>query len=314
MKRISPEEGAGPRLCSELPPIEVGNGEKVKVGDIVALVKKACEAVLEVYRQPEGEWNLQHKDGYEPLTKADLDSNKILLEGLESLCPSCLLVSEESAHASHAQRSSADFVWLVDPLDGTKEFLKRSGEFAVNVGLCRRGIPIFGVVGSPVEGLIYLGGEVLRGAWRLQGNSELLYSIKCKIFKWNDLGLKVITSSSHNSTDTKKFIARLQQPSLVKAGSSLKFLRVASGDADIYPRFALCSEWDTCAPHAILRAAGGEVFLWEGAATGGPQGPLKYNKPSLLSPFFVAVGTLAEGEAEAPPHAPVRTQIEESTG
>lgn len=90
--------------------------------------------------------------------------------------------------------------------------------------------------------------------------------------------------------------------------SSLKFIRVASGEADVYPRFALCSEWDTCAPHAILRAAGGEIFRWEGAAAGGPTGFLEYNKPSLLSPFFVAIGRLAEGEKEAPPAATPNSQ------
>ncbi|KAL8437229.1 hypothetical protein Efla_006590 [Eimeria flavescens] len=343
--------GGGPQLCSELPPIEVGNGKKIKVTDLVALCREACAAILEVYRQPEEEWKLQHKDGVEPLTKADLDSNKesyedfiiqkkenafnccfpssspllllwlhvftdltqlgrppqrllflnVLLDGLQVLCPDCLVVSEESPHASHAERRSAEFVWLVDPLDGTKEFLKRSGDFAVNLGLCRDGLPVFGIVAAPTQDLLFLGGPLLGGAWKMEGSSQRLSSICCREFRWSDAGLRVTASSSHNSPATQQFIARLIRPNLVKAGSSLKFIKVAAGEADLYARFAPCSEWDTCAPHAILLAAGGEILKWEDAGAGGPLGPLEYNKASLLSPFFVAVGRLAEGEEKAPP-------------
>lgn len=140
------------------------------------------------------------------------------MEGLGTLCPDCLLVSEESVHASHDRRCSAEFVWLVDPLDGTKEFLKRSGEFAVNLGLCHRGIPVFGIVASPVEDTVYIGGVALGGTWKLRGNSQELIRMQCNTFRWSDQGLRVIMSSSHDSPDTRAFVSRLQQPSLVKAG------------------------------------------------------------------------------------------------
>lgn len=143
---------------------------------------------------------------------------QILMDGLRKLCPDCLVVSEESTHAAHELRCSAEFVWLVDPLDGTKEFLKRSGEFAVNLGLCHRGTPIFGIVASPVEDTIYLGGTALGGAWKLQANDQKLVGIRCNTFRWNDAGLKVTASSSHNSPETKAFISRLQEPSLIRAG------------------------------------------------------------------------------------------------
>lgn len=216
--RDSAEAGSGARLCSELPAVDVGNGRKVEVWDFVVLCRKASAAILEVYRQPEAEWELEHKGGNEPLTKADLKSNQILIEGLRTLCPDCLLVSEESAHASHDERCSAEFVWLVDPLDGTKEFLKRSGEFAVNLGLCHRGIPVFGIVASPVEDTVYIGGVVLGGAWKLQGDNQELIGMQCNTFRWSDPGLRVTASSSHSSPDTKAFISRLQRPRLIKAG------------------------------------------------------------------------------------------------
>ncbi|KAL8450609.1 hypothetical protein Emed_002481 [Eimeria media] len=293
--------GGAPQLCSDLPLLELENGRKIQVTQLVDLCREACAAILEVYRQPEEEWKLQHKEGLEPLTKADLDSNKILMAGLRKLCPDSLLVSEESTHASAEARQSSECVWLIDPLDGTKEFLKRSGEFAVNLGLCRRGAPVFGLVGAPTEDDIYLGGPSLGGAWVLRKGGQHLTPLHCRCFRWTEQGLKVTASSSHNSPETKQFVGRLNEPILIKAGSALKFMRLASGEADVYPRFALCSEWDTCAPHAILRAAGGEIYRWEDAAQGGPLGPLQYNKTNLLSPFFVAVGRLAEGEQGAPP-------------
>lgn len=290
-----------PLTCSDLPPVEAGDGRKVDVSDLIHLCRRACNAILEVYTQPEEEWQVEHKGGTEPLTKADLQSNRVLLGGLRDLCPGCLLVSEESTHASAAARAAAEFVWLVDPLDGTKEFIKRNGEFCVNMGLCFRGAPVLGIVGAPVSGAMYVGGEALGGAWELQKEGDRLLPLSCRVFSWGDTGLKVTASSSHSSPDTCAFLARLKQPQMQQIGSALKFLRLACGEAHIYPRFAPCSEWDTCAAHAILRAAGGEIYRWEDAAKGGPLGPLQYNKPSLLNPSFVAVAKLAAGEDECPP-------------
>ncbi|OEH79626.1 3(2)-bisphosphate nucleotidase [Cyclospora cayetanensis] len=307
---------SGPLLCADLPPLEVGKGRKVHIQDLVALCRSAAVAILDVYTRPEEEWELEHKEGHEPLTKADLDANAILTDGLRRLCPDCLLVSEESTLASYEDRQAAEFVWLVDPLDGTKEFLKRSGEFTINLGLCRYGDPVFGIVAVPVEDRIYLGGVVVGGAWEMEGSNQTLTPMRCSTFKWADKGLRVTASSSHNSPGTRAFAARLNEPKLIRAGSSLKFVRLARGDAEVYPRFALCSEWDTCAPHALLRAAGGEIWRWSDAANGGPQGPLEYNKPSLLSPFFVAVARLQDGEDTAPPAAPSSYQktIAEANG
>lgn len=142
----------------------------------------------------------------------------MLLGGLRDLCPGCLLVSEESTHASAAARAAAEFVWLVDPLDGTKEFIKRNGEFCVNMGLCFRGAPVLGIVGAPVSGAMYVGGEALGGAWELQKEGDRLLPLSCRVFSWGDTGLKVTASSSHSSPDTCAFLARLKQPQMQQIG------------------------------------------------------------------------------------------------
>lgn len=152
---------------------------------------------------------------------------QILVAGLRALSPpSVAIQSEETRLLDSAVRKAARFVWLVDPLDGTKEFLSRNGQFAVNIGLCRDTKPFFGVVGAPVSGDIFLGGEALGGAWVLRGTAgesssspeALLCPIKCKPFRWSDAGLKVVASSSHNTPDTTDFLSRLESPKLTQCG------------------------------------------------------------------------------------------------
>ena len=146
------------------------------------------------------------------------------MEGLGSLCPHSLLVSEESAHASAAERTAADFVWLIDPLDGTKEFIKRNGQFSVNIGLCFRGAPILGVIGAPLSGDIYIGGEIIKGSWLIKKDSkDILSPLQCLSFRWDDNALKATASSSHNSPQTCAFLSRLNSPQMVQIGYKLYY-------------------------------------------------------------------------------------------
>jgi 3'(2'), 5'-bisphosphate nucleotidase len=260
---------------------EVSQALVVRVLD---LAKSAGERIMDVYADmlaPSHESTaalVAHKDDGSPLTRADLLAHQAIAQGLAALTPHIAVVSEEDAQ-SLVHRLPTGTFWLIDPLDGTKEFLARNGEFTVNIALIQNGATVFGVVLAPVLGQSYWGGVGL-GAFRSVG--EQVQPVKVtQPGERKQQPLRVVASKSHMNAQTVEFINRLGPHQLIQAGSSLKFCRVAEGAADVYPRLGPTCEWDTAAAQAIVEAAGGSVCELDGR-------PLRYGKPELLNPHFVA--------------------------
>lgn len=236
----------------------------------------AGQAIMAVYG---AECAVRHKGDLSPVTEADLAAHQALVGSLQTLLPGCPVVSEEDAASQVHRRGSGRF-WLIDPLDGTKEFIACNGEFTVNIGLIEDGRSVLGVVYAPAIDALYRGGPGI-GAWRSIGAQSGAIQVA-------DAGglCRVVASKSHLNAETQAFIDRLGPASLVQAGSSLKFCRVAEGQADIYPRLAPTCEWDTAAAQAILEGAGGAVLDLQGR-------PLCYGKPDVLNPSFIATRSAA---------------------
>lgn len=241
----------------------------------IAASIEACAEILEVYHS--GDIQAEAKGDASPLTLADKKAHKKIMTFLE---PTGLpVLSEEGKQISFDDRKTWGTFWMVDPLDGTKEFIKRNGEFTVNIALIRNGKPVLGVVAVPVTGDIFYGAEgvgagVIRNGQRHVLNKRTPIDLK-------QTGLRVVASRSHLSEETQTFIDQLTQSTFVSKGSSLKFMLLAEGLADVYPRFAPTMEWDTAAAHAIVNQVGLKV-LQSGAET-----ELVYNKEDLLNPHFL---------------------------
>lgn len=247
------------------------------VADVSAVADRAGQAILQIYDEGFG---VALKADRSPLTEADLASHRIIRDALAELTPEIPLLSEESAEVAYATRARWPEYWLVDPLDGTKEFVNRNGEFTVNIALVRGHQPVLGVVHVPVQGLTYIG-LVGQGAQRRtrDGRQE---SIRVRLPC--DDPVRVVGSRSHANPRLAHYLQPLGPFELVSMGSSLKFCLVAEGKADLYPRLGPTSEWDTAAAHAVVLAAGGHVVALDGRA-------LQYNrKESYLNPEFVAYG------------------------
>ncbi|MCP3932650.1 MAG: 3'(2'),5'-bisphosphate nucleotidase CysQ [Bacteroidetes bacterium] len=249
---------------------------------VADIAQKAGEAILNIYNHV-SDIEIQQKSDSSPLTLADRKANEIICEGLEKLETQFPIVSEENKAIPYDERKNYDYHWLVDPLDGTKEFIKRNGEFTVNIALIHQQKPVLGVVYAPCLDEMYWAVKE-EGAY-LQ-KEEKVQKIKAKPFQLTDEGLHVVCSRSHLNEGTKAFIDKLNEPELVSQGSSLKFLIIAKGEAHCYPRLAPTMEWDTGAAQIILEEAGGSVINNE------TQQPLQYNKENLLNPHFVAYGDL----------------------
>ena len=247
-----------------------------------SLLSLACQAaraagaaILEIYTGEDFE--VSDKANHSPLTAADLAAHRVIKD---VLVPSALpLLSEEGRDIPYAERRQWQRFWLVDPLDGTKEFIKRNGEFTVNIALIEAGQPILGVVYVPVRDQLYFGARGL-GVWKEAGGQTT--SLQTVSKPLSTPGLRVVASRSHRDAETESFLAGLTQPEVVSMGSSLKFMLLAEGSADLYPRFAPTMEWDTAAAQAVLELAGGSLLVRD---TGQP---LSYNKPELRNPHFLA--------------------------
>ncbi|MBS3805602.1 MAG: 3'(2'),5'-bisphosphate nucleotidase CysQ [Oleiphilaceae bacterium] len=243
--------------------------------DVLNIADKASQRVLEIYKT---DFEVEFKDDKSPLTAADIASHDIIEAGLRALTPDIPILSEESANAPWSERSNWTRFWLVDPIDGTKDFTKRSGEFTVNIALVENGEPVLGVVTAPALGDAYWGikGE---GAWKRDSSDQVrrIHVVAPPEQK------RVVASKNHLNDETREFIESLGKHKLVQAGSSLKFCRIAEGEADIYPRIGPTCEWDTGAAHAVLNAAGGKVETLAGE-------PLLYGKEDVFNPNFVASG------------------------
>lgn len=245
---------------------------------IIALAREAAARILEVY---DGEFSVEHKDDRSPLTAADLAAHHCIVAGLERLAPEIPVLSEESAQDVPALvRRQWSRMWLVDPLDGTREFIKRNGEFTVNIALIGDdGAPVLGVVQAPVTGALWHG-QRGRGAFRRDGDVDTAIRTRAPA----TTPLRVAASRSHRDERTEAFMARMGEVEPVGIGSSLKFCRLAEGAMDVYPRFGPTSEWDTAAGQCVLEAAGGVVV--------GPRGrALRYNqRDTILNGDFLALG------------------------
>lgn len=247
------------------------------VTPIVELARQAASAILEVY---ESEFAVQRKDDKSPLTAADMASHQVILEGLRRLHPDLPALSEESAAIGFGERGAWQRYWLIDPLDGTKEFIKRNGEFTVNIALIDRGEPVLGVVCVPVSGRVYYGVRG-QGAWRQDAGKE---PEPIRVRAHHGRPIQVAGSRSHAGDSLRRYLDNLGEHEIVSMGSSLKLCLVAEGRADLYPRLGPTSEWDTAAAQAVVEAAGGRV-------TNTAMEPLRYNtKESLLNPYFFVFG------------------------
>ena len=244
---------------------------------VIAIARDAAAAIIDIY---ESGFDVTHKADASPLTQADLAAHHCIVAGLQRLTPDIPVLSEESAHlVDAATRRSWGRLWLVDPLDGTREFVKRNGEFTVNIALIDEGVAVFGVIQAPVTGVLWHGTPG-HGAFRCDGDGERRIRARAPA----SAPLKVAASRSHRDARTEALMARMGEVEPVGLGSSLKFCRLAEGAMDVYPRFGPTSEWDTGAGQAILEAAGGAVL--------DPQGrPFRYNqRATVLNGDFIALG------------------------
>ena len=254
---------------------------EIAVDEIVRLARRAGREILEVYDQEDFE--VESKGDGSPLTLADRRAHTAIESGLRELTPGIPVLSEESAEEVMAERQKWSTFWLVDPLDGTREFVRRNGEFTVNIALISDGRPVLGVVHTPVSGVSHMG-TLDGGAFR-QLPGEEPEPIRVRTL---DLGrLTMVASRSHAGEHVIRYREALERlgatVELTSMGSSLKICLVAEGRADVYPRLGPTSEWDTAAAHCVLAAAGGRLTRIDGS-------PLEYNKPDILNPWFIASG------------------------
>ena len=254
---------------------------KVDVDDLLEgireIARRAGDAILEVYHGADDP-GVTTKSDDSPLTRADLESHRVIMERLLQLTPDIPVLSEEGADAPYEHRRGWGRFWLVDPLDGTKEFIRRNGEFTVNIALIEAGAPVLGVVHVPVLERTLSGAAGL-GAWRHEGDGEPRAITAAGT---GDGDLVVAASRSHPGPHLEAFLAALPEHRLLSMGSSLKLCLVAEGQADLYPRLGPTMEWDTAAAHAVVSAAGGRVLDFDGR-------PLRYNKEDLHNPYFIVL-------------------------
>jgi len=246
---------------------------QIDIQDIVTIAKEAGNAIMQVYKQ---DFEVEYKQDSSPLTLADKKANDIIEDGLNKLSVSFPILSEEGKEIPYGDRKHWEYFWLVDPLDGTKEFVKKNGEFTVNIALIYKDTPVLGVVYAPAIDKLY---------WAKKDEGAYLNSEKLplKTNKTPEDKLFVVASKSHLSTETQKFIDNLKSKEIeqVSKGSSLKLCMVAEGSADIYPRLAPTMEWDTAAADAVVRTAGKMTYQFKSNE------PVIYNKENLLNPWFI---------------------------
>ena len=254
------------------------------ISELEPIARAAGDAILAIYRQP---FAVEYKQDESPLTAADQGAHEVIVQALARLTPDIPVLSEESDAETMQARLGWSRYWLVDPLDGTKEFIAGSEEFTVNVALIERGRVVFGVVGVPANGRCYFGGAGL-GAWRSEVEAEA-QPISVRIAPSE--AFTVVASKRHSSPAQERLLTGLSERfgdlQLANIGSSLKFCLLAEGNADCYPRLAPTSQWDTAAAQGVLEGAGGEVIGLDGQ-------PFRYPpRESLLNPFFLALPAAA---------------------
>lgn len=247
----------------------------IDLEDVVAIAKDAGDAIMKIYTK---DFTVDYKDDKSPLTEADTKSNEIICQALEKAYPEIPLLSEENKEVPYAVRKEWEYYWCIDPIDGTKEFIKKNGEFTVNIALIHKDTPVLGVVYAPALNEMY---KSKKGDGAFKNNKKL----PLKVNEYPEKSLKVVASKSHLSKETQDFIDEMAQSTQnieqVSKGSSLKLVMVAEGSADIYPRLAPTMEWDTAAADAIVRESGKMTYCFEN------EKKVVYNKENLLNPWFV---------------------------
>ena len=246
--------------------------EKVNIEDLKEIALKAGEAIMQIYNK---DFSVDYKDDKSPLTEADLKSNEIICTNLQKLYPNIPIMSEENKQVSYDIRKNWEYYFCVDPIDGTKEFIKKNGEFTVNIALIQKDTPVLGVVYAPALNELY---------WTDGKNSyKNMNKLPLNINQTPKEKLFVVASKSHLSPETQEFIDKLDSKEIeqISKGSSLKLCMVAEGIADIYPRLAPTMEWDTAAADAVVRCAGKMTYQYENNK------PMVYNKKDLINPCFI---------------------------
>lgn len=248
---------------------------QLDINEITAIAQKAGDVIMEIYAK---DFSVEYKDDKSPLTEADQKANDVIVDGLNALSVKFPILSEEGKLIPYEERKDWEYFWMVDPLDGTKEFIKKNDEFTVNIALIYQNSPILGVVYAPALNEMY---------WAKQGEGAYKNGDRLPVQTnhYPEKLLRVVASKSHLSIETQEYIDDLakmtEEIECVSKGSSLKLCMVAEGSADIYPRLAPTMEWDTAAADAIVREAGKTTYEY-------PQNTLLvYNKENLLNPWFV---------------------------
>ncbi len=254
--------------------------KNICLGKAVAAAEYAAEQIMQIYRK---DFNVEFKEDQSPLTEADRVSNEVIMKVLLEEYPSIPIITEENKQLAYSQRKDWRMFWLVDPLDGTKEFIKKNDEFTVNIALVENGVPVVGIVYLPAKDVMYVGVSG-QGAFKKAGKGiyEKIeggphYLLKNEVI--------VVGSRSHLSDETLAFVEQLKgdgkKVEFRSSGSSIKLCMVAEGSADVYPRFGPTMEWDTAAAQAVVTSAGKKVLSWPELR------PLIYNKENLLNPWFI---------------------------
>jgi 3'(2'), 5'-bisphosphate nucleotidase len=255
--------------------------EKIDIHMIVDIAKDAGRAIMEIYKS---DFEVEYKSDSSPLTMADKEAHTIIEKALLTLAPEIPLLSEEGEHADFELRKSWEYFWCIDPIDGTKEFVKRNGEFTVNIALIHHNTPVLGVVYAPVLDEVY---------YAKKGEGAFKNGIKLPriINRAPEDKLTIVASKSHLSQENQDFIDNIAKTTKeidqISKGSSLKLVMVAEGIADIYPRLAPTSEWDTAAAHAVVLESGKGVYQYQENYFETSHLPVVYNKENLLNPWFV---------------------------
>ncbi|MBI5233146.1 MAG: 3'(2'),5'-bisphosphate nucleotidase CysQ [Deltaproteobacteria bacterium] len=252
--------------------------DKTFFNTLVDIACNAGSAIMKVYSETDFEINTKTDES--PVTLADMLSEAIIQQGLSAIDPLIPVLSEEAAEIPYETRQQWDRFWLVDPLDGTREFIKKNNEFTVNIALIEHGLPVAGIVHAPALGLTYFAGREY-GAYKVSSIGARPLAIRVSDYRSDTL--RIVASRSHKDEKISEFLRAIGEAQYISMGSSLKFCLVAEGQAHLYPRLGPTMEWDTAAAQCIVEEAGGTVVNLEGKR-------LSYNKSTLTNPFFVASG------------------------
>jgi len=252
---------------------------KIDIHKINHIAQKAGDEIMKIYQQA---FDVAYKSDNSPLTKADIKSNEIIVNDLKYLYPDIPVLSEENKEIPYEERKNWKYFWLIDPLDGTKEFIKKNGEFTVNIALIYKNMPVLGVIYAPVLNLLYYA-QKDQGAFKQEKNKK---PQRLPIYNHTDNNtLKIIVSKSHYNQETKEFVNNLKNQyekiEFINIGSSLKFCLIAEGKADIYPRLAPTMEWDIAAGQTIVEESKGRITKYKTKES------ISYNKQNLLNPYFI---------------------------